>query len=122
MLFLMLFLSSDFICNPITSSLKKSLKYLEEKVKLELKLCGMNVGLWQGVLKCNIESTTQAFSLQGTETTDFSQPETRWAYTAVYSAVHASIVYDTIASFNHDNVPSLTSTREGGKGYVLIFI
>ena len=90
------------------------MKYLEEKIHLELKLCGMNDELWQGVLKHNIESTTQAFSLQGTETTDFSQPETRWAYTAVYSPVHASIVYDTMASFNHDDMTSLVSLQDVG--------
>lgn len=97
--------------------MRKSLKSLEEKIKLELRLCGMNIGLWQGILKHKIESTTHAFSLQGTETTDFSQAETRWAYTAVYSSVHASIVYDTIASFNHDNVPSFMSRQLDSSGY-----
>ena len=76
----------------------------------------MNSVLWQSVLKYNIESTTHAFSLQGTETTDFSQPETRWAYGAVYSPVHASIVYDTMASFNHEDISSFLSLQDDSKG------
>ena len=95
----------DFLCSPVAASLKKSLKYLEEKVKLELKLSGMNVGLWETVLKYNIESTTHAFSLQGTETTDFSEPEIRWAYAAVYTPAHASIIYDTVNSLNIGQFP-----------------
>ena len=86
-------------------------------MKLELKLSNMNVGLWQGLLKSNVESTTHAFSLQGTETTDFSEPETRWAYTAVYTPVHASIMYDTVASFSCNDVPSLKSAWEDEERY-----
>lgn len=62
----------------------------------------MSIQLWQELLKQQVESTTHAFSLQGTETTDFAAPETRWAYMAVYSPVHASIAYDTMASFASD--------------------
>ena len=112
---------TDFIANAITSSLKKSLKCLEDKVKLELKLSNMNVGLWQSLLKSNVESTTHAFSLQGTETTDFSEPETRWAYTAVYTPVHASIMYDTVASFSCNDVPSLKAAWEDEERYGGVF-
>ncbi len=88
------------------SSLENSLKSLEEKVKLELKLSGMNTSVWQEVLHTKVKATTHVFSLQGTETTDFGEPETRWAYMAVYTPVHASIVYDSWVSF-YDGLQSV---------------
>ena len=36
------------------------------------------------------------FSLQADGMSDFVNPENRWAYTAVYTPVHASIVYDIV--------------------------
>eukprot|EP00794_Sanderia_malayensis_P010027 gene10027-11051_t len=92
----------DLICAPVTSTLENCLKSLEEKVKLELRLSGMNMGVWQEVLHSKVKSTTHAFSLQGTETTNFADPETRWAYMAVYTPVHASLVYDSMMSFCND--------------------
>ena len=43
------------------------------------------------------------FSLQSSGLSNFHDPESRWAYTAVYTPVHASMVYDIISEgrFNY---------------------
>lgn len=36
------------------------------------------------------------FSLQSSGLSNFADPESRWTYTAVYTPVHASMVYDIV--------------------------
>ena len=69
---------------------------LRTKTELELKLTGLPTNIWDEILQRKMQFTTHMFSLQSSGLSNFVDPESRWAYTAVYTPVHASMVYDII--------------------------
>lgn len=77
--------------------LEEEILSLRTKTELELKLTGLPLNIWDEVLQRKMQFTTHMFSLQSSGLSNFVDPESRWAYTAVYTPVHASMVYDIIS-------------------------
>ena len=76
------------------------------------------------MLQHKFKYTTHLFSLQATERTDFSDAEVRWAYIAVYMAIHASLVYDTMVTSGIPSIKAFLSSANTGAldRYVLFAI
>lgn len=92
--FLLIF--SEFISQLLVPVLEDEILALQIKTELELKLTGLPLSIWDEVLQRKMQFTTHMFSLQSSGLSNFTDPESRWAYSAVYTPVHASIIYDIV--------------------------
>lgn len=86
----------DYISRLLVQVLQDEIISLRSKTEMELKLTGLPIHIWDEVLQRKMQFTTHMFSLQSSGLSNFIDPESRWAYTAVYTPVHASMVYDVI--------------------------
>ncbi|XP_002164517.3 uncharacterized protein LOC100198745 [Hydra vulgaris] len=93
----------DYVCELLCKVLESEILLLRSKTELELKLINLPVDIWDEVLQKKMQFTTHMFSLQSSGLSNFHDPESRWAYTAVYTPVHASMIYDIISEgrFNY---------------------
>ena len=76
--------------------LQSEILLLRTKTELELQLTDLPINIWDQILQRKMQFTTHMFSLQASGLSNFADPESRWAYTAVYTPVHASMVYDIV--------------------------
>lgn len=86
----------DYISKILVKVLENEIVSLQTKTELELKLTGLPLNLWDEMLQKKMQFTTHMFSLQSSGLSNFVDPESRWAYTAVYTPCHASMVYDIV--------------------------
>jgi len=86
----------DYVSEILLKVLQVEIISLQSKTELELKLSELPSNIWYEILQKKMQFTTHMFSLQASGLSNFSDPESRWAYTAVYTPVHASMVYDIV--------------------------
>ncbi|XP_057307952.1 uncharacterized protein LOC130645853 [Hydractinia symbiolongicarpus] len=86
----------DYVSQILLKVLQDEIISLRAKTELELKLSGLPLNIWDEILQKKMQFTTHMFSLQSSGLSNFADPESRWAYIAVYTPVHASMVYDIV--------------------------
>lgn len=86
----------DYISVVLLKVLQAEIVLLRSKIELELKLSQLPTNIWDQILQRKMQFTTHMFSLQSSGLSNFADPESHWAYTAVYTPVHASMVYDIV--------------------------
>ena len=102
---------SDYISQLLVPVLEDEILALQTKTELELKLTGLPLNIWDEVLQRKMQFTTHMFSLQSSGLSNFTDPESRWAYTAVYTPVHASMIYDIVLQGQFTPLLNLIATN-----------
>lgn len=116
---------SDYISKLLVTVLEDEIVSLQSKTELELKLMGLPSNLWDEVLQKKMQFTTHMFSLQSSGLSNFKDPESRWAYTAVYTPCHASMVYNIVLQGKFTSflkaILNAKNSKEGWVSFIIFF-